>query len=386
MAEHVHRIAVVIPKYGLVGGAEGFAAELTERLARNPRFEFHVFANRWVPGSDRVAFHRLPIISFPKFLTTPSFAFFADRRIRRTGVDLIHTHDRIFRADLATLHGVPHRYWVREVRRKGMSLYDRATARVEGHLIDDPRCRLFLPVSGLTEEIFIREYGVAPERVRVVHPGVDPARYEGLDRSRCREELAGRFGIAPGERIILFVSMNFEIKGLDVLIKALASLAGQPAAPAFRLLIAGKGNVRKYRELASSLGIGGRVIFTGVIPGADLPSVYTAADLYAMLSRFDTFGMVVLEAMAASLPVLVSDRVGAKDLVRNGINGFVIPADAGPEEIARKLASLLREEVRERMGRAARETARDHTWDTAAARVAAIYEELLRLRPGREMT
>ena len=102
-----------------------------------------------------------------------------------------------------------------------------------------------------------------------------------------------------------------------------------------------------------------------------------------MLSRFDTFGMVVLEAMAASLPVLVSDRVGAKDLVRDGINGFVVPADAGPEEIARRLASLLPEEVRERMGRAARETAREHTWDAAAARVAAIYEELLRSRTGR---
>lgn len=377
MAERVHRIAVVIPKYGLVGGAEGFAAELTERLARDPRWEFHVFANRWVPGSDRIAFHRIPIISFPKFLTTPSFAFFADRRIRRAGIDLIHTHDRIFRADLATLHGVPHRYWVREVRRKGMSLYDRATARVEDHLIGDPRCRLFLPVSGLTEEIFIREYGVAPKRVRVVHPGVDPARYEGFDRSRCREELAGRFGIASGERIILFVSMNFEIKGLDILIKALAFLAGQPAAPAFRLLVAGKGNVRKYRKMAASLGIGGQVIFTGVLPGVELPSLYAAADLYAMLSRFDTFGMVVLEAMAASLPVLVSDHVGAKDLVRDGINGFVVSADEGPEEIARKIASLLPEEVRERMGRAARETALDHTWDAAAARVAAIYAKIL---------
>lgn len=384
MAEHVHRIAVVIPKYGLVGGAEGFAAELTERLALNPRFEFHVFANHWIRSSDRVSFHRVPIVSFPKFLTTPSFAFFADRLIRKTGIDLIHTHERIFRADLFTMHGVPHRYWVREVRRKGMSLYDRATARMEDRLIGDPRCRLFLPVSGLTEEIFIREYGVAPERVRMVHPGVDPARYEGLDRFHCREELARRFGIAPGERIILFVSMNFEIKGLDALIKALALLAGDPSAPPFRLLVAGKGNVRKYRELASSLGIGERIIFTGVLTGAELPSVYAGSDLYAMLSRFDTFGMVVLEAMAASLPVLVSDRVGARDLVRDGINGFVVPADSRPEEIARNLASLLPEEVRERMGRAARETARENTWDAVAARVAAIYGELLRPCPGRE--
>jgi UDP-glucose:(heptosyl)LPS alpha-1,3-glucosyltransferase len=386
MAEGIHRIAVVIPKYGLVGGAEGFAAELTERLARDPRFEFHVFANRWIARSERVLFHRVPILSFPKFLTTPSFAFFADRRIREAGIDLIHTHDRIFRADVATLHGVPHRFWIREVRRKGMSLYDRATARVEDHLIGDPRCRLLLPVSRLTEEIFSHEYDIAPERVRVVHPGADPARYEGLDRTRCREELTDRFGITPEEKILLFVSMNFEVKGLDALLKGLAVLARQPAQTPFRLLVAGKGNLRKYEKLAEALGIGGRVIFTGVLPAADLPSLYTAADLYAMLSRFDTFGMVILEAMAASLPVLVSDRVGAKDLVRDGINGFVIPVDAGPEEIAGKLAFLLQEEVRKRMGRAARETARENTWDAVAARVSAIYEELLQLRPGRGHT
>ena len=237
-----------------------------------------------------------------------------------------------------------------------------------------------LPVSGLTKGILLREYPVAPERVRIVHPGVALERYAGLDRLRCRERIAGRFGIAPGEKIVLFVSMNFEIKGLDALMKGLAAFAGQPAAPPFRLLVAGKGNVRKYRALAASLGIDRQVTFAGVLSRADIPSVYAAADLYAMLSRFDTFGMVVLEAMAASLPVLVSDRVGAKDLVRDGGNGFVLPAGAGPEETARTLTFLLREETREQMGQAARETARDHTWDAAAARIAALYEEILRRR------
>jgi UDP-glucose:(heptosyl)LPS alpha-1,3-glucosyltransferase len=377
MAERAHRIAVVIPKYGLVGGAEGFAAEITERLALDPRFEFHVFANRWAAGSDRVRFHRVPIVSFPKFLTTPSFAYFADRLIRKTGVEIIHTHERIFRADLATLHGVPHRFWVREVRRKHLSLYDRATVRTEERLLSDPACRVLMPVSHLAREILLAEYPLDPQRIRVVHPGVDAKRFDGLDRQSCRAALAGRYGIAPGEKIVLFVSMNFEVKGLDALIGGLALLAGRPSAPPFRLVVAGKGNTRKYGSMAASLGIAERVIFTGVVPCAKLPSLYAAADLYAMLSRFDTFGMVVLEAMAASLPVLVSDRVGARDLVRDGVDGFVIPLDAGPEEIAGRLALLFAGDARERMGRDARETALANGWDAAAARIAAIYGELL---------
>jgi len=380
MAGRVSRIAVVIPKYGLVGGAEGFTAEMTERLAVDPRFEFHVFANRWIAHSDRITFHKVPIVAFPKFLTTPSFAFFADRRIRAAGIDLIHAHDRIFTADLVTLHGVPHRFWVREVRRKRPSLFDRATARVEDALVRDPRCRLFLPVSGLARDIFLREYPVKPERVRVIHPGIDPGRYEKMDRPSCRKEIAAQFGFAPGEKIILFVSMNFELKGLDTLMKSLAILTKRPSAPAFRLLVVGKGTIRKYGVLATSLGIGERVAFAGVIPTERLKTFYLASDLYAMPSRFDTFGMVVLEAMAASLPVLVSDRVGASDLIREGVNGCVVPVTAGPEEIAGKLGLMLPEDIRERMGRTARETALGHTWDEAAASVAVIYTELLRRR------
>ncbi len=381
MGERVHKIAVVIPKYGLVGGAEGFAAELTERLACDPRWEFHVFANRWVVRSDRVTFHRVPILSFPKFLTTPSFAWFADRQIRKAGIDLIHTHDRIFRADLFTMHGVPHRFWIREVRRKRMSLYDLVTARVEENLVHDPRCRLFLPVSGLTREIFLHEYGIDdPGRVRVIHPGIDPDRYATLDRPRCRAKLSRRFGIQPEERIVLFVSMNFEIKGLDTLIRALALLAKAPSAPPVRLIIVGKGDIPKYQKMSASLGIGKQVIFTGVTPSEELFSFYAASDLYAMLSQFDTFGMVVLEAMAASLPVLVSDRVGAKDLVREGINGHVVLVKANRQEVAGKLALMLHQGVREEMGKAARKTALEHTWEAAANRVASIYEELLQQR------
>ena len=120
-----HKIAIVIPKFGLVGGAEGFAAELTERLAHNDRYEIHVFANSWQSPSDRLFFHRVPIIRFPKFLTTPSFAFLAGKQLAKIPFDLIHTHDRIFKADIYTLHGIPHRIWSRDIRKKRhLSLFD----------------------------------------------------------------------------------------------------------------------------------------------------------------------------------------------------------------------------------------------------------------------
>ena len=97
------RIAVVIPKYGLVGGGEKLAAELTERTARQFPCEMHVFANRWQEGSSRIRFHRVPVIAFPKYLTTVSFAWFAQRRIAAMGFDLVHAHERVFYDEIVLL-------------------------------------------------------------------------------------------------------------------------------------------------------------------------------------------------------------------------------------------------------------------------------------------
>ncbi len=68
------RVAVVVPKYGLIGGGEKFVFEVTERLAGMDDLEIHVLANRWRAASDRVRFHRIPILRFPRFATALSFA------------------------------------------------------------------------------------------------------------------------------------------------------------------------------------------------------------------------------------------------------------------------------------------------------------------------
>ena len=375
--EQQRRIAVVIPKFGLVGGAEGFAAELTERIAADPRFEVHVFANRWVDSSGRIVFHQVPIVRFPKFLTTPSFAWFAGREISAAGpFDLIHTHDRISRADVYTMHGIPHRWWVREVRRKRMSLFDRALARVEDRLVSEGGCRRFLAVSELTRKIFLGEYPIDPERVTVVHPGIDASPYAKLDRERCRREIRGRFGIGPDEPLILFVSMNFAIKGLDHLLRGLGSLRTGSPEKRFRLLVIGRGDEKAYGRLARELGLGDAVVFAGAVAREKLPEFYLAGDLYAMLSRFDTFGMVVLEAMAAGLPVLISGSVGARDIVREGENGFVVENPEDADAVADRIRTMLNVDILAEMDKAARKTARENSWGVSVARVLAAYEEV----------
>ncbi|MEK6534692.1 MAG: glycosyltransferase family 4 protein, partial [Thermodesulfobacteriota bacterium] len=123
-------------------------------------------------------------------------------------------------------------------------------------------------------------------------------------------------------------------------------------------------------------GLGDAVLFAGAVAREKLPEFYLAGDLYAMLSRFDTFGMVVLEAMAAGLPVLISGSVGASDIVREGENGFVVENPADTDVIAERIETMLHGDVRERMGREALKTAGENSWDMAVARVLAVYEDI----------
>jgi len=371
------KIAVVIPRFGLVGGAENFAAELTARTATDPRFDVHVFANRWRGAVPGITFHRVPIIRFPRTLITPSFAWFANRAVAKEGVDLIHAHDRIFAADLFTMHGIPHRLWVRDVRQKRMSLFDRATRSVEARLVANPRCRRFLAVSSITKEKFIGEYGIEESRVPILPPGTDVARFAGLDRERCRAEVRRSLGVDASTLILLFVSMNFEVKGLDYVIQGLAALKRAGGSPVPLLFVVGRGNEGHYRRMAEQLGIGSNVRFSGVTGRENLDALYAGSDIFAMLSRFDTFGMAALDAMAASLPVVLSGNVGAKDLVQEGVNGFVVGDPADREAVGERFARLLEAGTRERMGREAFRTACGQGWDEVARRQIEIYEGLL---------
>jgi UDP-glucose:(heptosyl)LPS alpha-1,3-glucosyltransferase len=292
--------------------------------------------------------------------------------------DLIHAHDRIFDADIFTMHGIPHRIWVEEVRKKRMSLFDYGTAWVERCLVESKRCKKFIAVSTLTKGKFLEQYpAVDPERVAVIHPGIDAGRIKKLDRLSCRREIVQRFHIDPADKIILFVSMNFNIKGLDFLIRALSRLRVLRPSERFKLLVVGKGNEKKYGSMAENLGIKDHVIFTGIMPREELEKIYAASDIFAMLSRFDTFGMAALEAMAASLPVIISASVGARDLVRDGENGFVIPDPTEEKAVADRIEMMLRMDIREKMAQEAGKTAGKNSLEAAATEIQAVYEEIL---------
>ena len=132
--------------------------------------------------------------------------------------------------------------------------------------------------------------------------------------------------------------------------------------------------------MAQRAGIAENILFTGRLDKEHLIRHYLAGDMYIMLSAFDTFGMVVLEAMAAGLPVIISANVGAKDVVHQGVNGFIIENPSDGDDIAAKIKCLMDKNTRTDMSRAALATAAQNTWDSAVAKYSQLYTDVLAAR------
>jgi UDP-glucose:(heptosyl)LPS alpha-1,3-glucosyltransferase len=368
------RIAVLAEKYGLAGGSERFVKEVTERLADTGRYEFHVFATQWVCTRTDIVFHRVPRLKFPRFLRPWSFAWLSQRMIAGKKFDLVHSHWPTFRADVFSTHGAPHAHWVSHVLKRRPTLFDRMMMSIDRRMIDGGARSTFMPVSGFLQQRFAEVFGDLPGSWRVVHPGVDVQRF-GRDPS-ARAQVRRQHGIPDNAFVALFVGMNFETKGLERLMRGVAaSAAGSPDEP-IHLLVVGRGNIPRYRQLARELGIERFVTFAGA-QKEGIERYYSAADVLAMLSSFETFCMAVLEGMAAGLPALITDRMGVRDLVRDGVEGHVLPSEADPATVAACLRRMREPATMARMSSAARSVALQHTWSRVAEAVDAAYIEAM---------
>ena len=132
--------------------------------------------------------------------------------------------------------------------------------------------------------------------------------------------------------------------------------------------------------MASDLRIGNQVFFAGVSREAE--KYFLASDLFILPSRLDTFGMVVLEAMAAGLPVIIAGTVGARDIVRPGENGFILSEKNLIGDMVSSLEKLMHRELRGAMGKNARKEAALHDWDQVSDRIMDVYKMRLHQKRG----
>ncbi len=220
-------------------------------------------------------------------------------------------------------------------------------------------------------------YASRPERIRVVAPGVDLLAFHPRPRAQAKR----RLGYSGGP-LVLFVGRLERLKGVDVLLRAVARIDGSLRA-GLRVVVIGQdgsdtdeSETARLRALAGQLGLDERVQFIGSVAHDRLPLYYSAADVCVMPSHSESFGLVALEAQACGCPVLAAAVSGLQSVVRDEVTGFLVP-DHDPASYAERLQRLLAEpELSEQMGRRGTLLAQRFTWSRTADRLLEVYEEL----------
>jgi glycosyltransferase involved in cell wall biosynthesis len=208
--------------------------------------------------------------------------------------------------------------------------------------------------------------GFARERLGLLRTGVDTDLFHPSRRSEAFRERAG----AAGALLLLYVGRVSREKDLHLLAAVRDRLDAEGLAA--RIVVVGDGPYRG--ELETTLG--DAACFTGILKGEELATAFASADLFVFPSTTDTFGCVVLEAMASGLPVIVTDAGGARESVREGETGLVARAGDGGDLAERVLRLARAPQERRAMGRRARAAALASGWGRAFEALHADYEAL----------
>jgi len=299
-------------------------------------------------------------------------------------VDVVHTHFTTPSADLAALsyvkmkkvpfvvtyHGDAQENYGRFIRRVAVFIHN-------GFLLEKVLSRADVIIS--PSEYYINEsrfLGKYRDKIVVISNGININDFNvKLSKEECREKLE----LPPIDtNIILFVGNLIPYKGPEVLIKALPRIVRE--VPDTELVFVGSGKMRdELGKLAEKIGIKNHLKFAGFVEESMKPLYYKAADIFALPSTLNTevFPIVLLEASAAGLPMVVSDLNTFKCIIEEGYNGLF--TKRGDEKsLADAIVYLLEnEDIRGKMGKNARKKVENYSWDRIAKETEKVYYEVL---------
>ncbi len=199
----------------------------------------------------------------------------------------------------------------------------------------------------------------------------------GVDTERFSPKIKPFKEYCDGTNNILFVGRLDPRKGLRYLIQAMPIVIA--AFPKTRLLVVGGGALQEYYRSQVMEEIRDKIEFLGFVSGNDLPRYYRTADVYVSpATQGESFGIVLLEAMASGVPVIASDIEGYRTVLDNGKQGFLVPKER-PLKLAEKIIEIIQQRnTRQFFGRKGREKALSYAWPKVTRKIEAYYKEILK--------
>jgi glycosyltransferase involved in cell wall biosynthesis len=371
------RIAVLSRNFATTGGgAERYSIAVVEELAA--RHEVHVFAQTIAHDFPGVTYHRIPMpMERPRWINQLYFAW-KTWRVTRQGFDIVHSHENTWHGNVQTVHVLPVKHTL-FAGKQGVALALRwlkvlTSPRLLAYLWLEKRRyawalkKRVVCASSSLKAVLQATYPDSSSMLEVVTPGV--AAVSGRASDTQRAQACEQLGLPIEPTVLLFVGNDFVKKGLPALLQALAQLPAQT-----QLAVVGNGESEPaMRKLTDRLGLTAHVHFLG--SQRDMGLAYRAADALVHPTLEDAYGMVVLEAMAHGLPVVVSDTPYsgiAQDLL-DGDNALLLKDPRDVAEIVATLQRLLNDvDLVSGLSTRALAFAQAHSWVRAAGAYEAMY-------------
>jgi UDP-glucose:(heptosyl)LPS alpha-1,3-glucosyltransferase len=371
------RIAVISRLFSKsAGGAESYSVALVEQLA--PRHDIHVFAQESTNPVPGVTYHRVFCLSRkPRWVNQILFACLTWIKTRK-GFDVVHSHENTWHGQVQTIHVRPLRYnllhdrqgFKRLLRWLKIALSPRLITYIllEAARFKGTKARKVVMASGSLLGESQQAYPHSKVSMSIVTPGTDmPTHLPSQQQARAR------LGLPAVDKLILFVANDYARKGLDALLQAMTLLSADVG-----LLVVGRpGASSKYSQRVQQLGLRSRVHFLGL--RELMTDAYCSADCLAHPTLEDSFAMVVLEAMAHGLPVVVSGPAycGISRQLRDGVEALVLEDPKDAAELAELLTSVLTQPLlAKKLQHHGLAFAEQHLWENCALEYEALYRQV----------
>lgn len=195
-----------------------------------------------------------------------------------------------------------------------------------------------LMISDVQTALFKRHYQTPASRLVMLPPGIDADRRRPIDADKRKESFREQLGIDQQSIVLLMVGTGFKTKGVDRSIAALASLPDN-LRDTTQLIVVGEDNIPSYEAIAADAGVSKKVRFMG--GRADVPEFLLSADFLLHPARKENTGTVILEAMVAGLPMLVSEVCGYAKYVEKSKAGYVVPSPFKQHVLNKMLLDML---------------------------------------------
>ena len=259
------------------------------------------------------------------------YASLAGRLAQAETFDVVHAHDWMTYCagvNAARLTGKPLLVHVHSTE------FDRCGENVNQIIYDIERYGMhnadrILAVSNYTRNIITSRYGIHPDKVHVVHNGMEPA--------SAIQPGAAQPQIKKKDKVVLFLGRITMQKGPEYFIHAARMILD--VMDNVKFVMAGSGDMyERMIEMAAELGVGGNILFTGFLRGDDVRRAYEMADVFVMPSVSEPFGLVPLEALNNDVPVIISKQSGVSEVLKHALKVDFWDVD----EMANKIISVLR--------------------------------------------